>query len=320
MTLAGIARDSVLSLFDVPERHLPRDRAAALLAAIESVQQKADLDQLTECAALAVLSLAAATATAVYFEAAELGPRLAFGGEVKGSAEAMAAALRDLASSGDGAPYLLFAGSMTVAVPFQAAGVRGALMATRKGPAFDDADGHTLAQFARHVGTAAASVALLKRGKRVERIGQAVLDTLCEGVLIAVDGRIQALNRAAARILGLDQESAEGTSLEAAWPELARLSAAGNPLELEPVRMRGREVRAGRRWDAAARRRGRAPPGDASQAAARPAGEVAHAAGIGPGPPSGRAHRRDQQHPPAQGGRSRAVPVRPLLPARRAPR
>ena len=206
------------------------------------MQQKADLDQLTECAALAVLSLAAATATAVYFEAAELGPQLAFGGEVKGSAEAMAAALRDLAASGDGAPYLLFAGSMTVAVPFQVAGVRGALMATRKGPAFDDADGHTLAQFARHVGTAAASVALLKRGKRVERIGQAVLDTLCEGVLIAVDGRIQALNRAAARILGLDQESAEGASLEAAWPELARLSAAGNPLELEPVRMRGREL------------------------------------------------------------------------------
>ena len=48
MTLAGIARDSVLSPFDVPQRRLPRDRAATLLAAIESVQQKTDLGQLTE--------------------------------------------------------------------------------------------------------------------------------------------------------------------------------------------------------------------------------------------------------------------------------
>src|SRR5712692_7027648 len=85
MTPGGFARDSVLSLLEGPQRHSPRDRSEALLAAIESLQQRTDLGQLAERAALTVLSLAAATAAAVYFEAAVLGPRLAFAGGVSGT-------------------------------------------------------------------------------------------------------------------------------------------------------------------------------------------------------------------------------------------
>jgi transcriptional regulator with PAS, ATPase and Fis domain len=243
MTPAGFVRDSVLSLFEVPQRHSPRDRAEALLAAIESVQQKADLGQLTECAALAVLSLAAATAAAVYLEGANLPPQLAFAGGVDGAAaEALAAALRDLASSPKGAPYVLLAAATVVAAPFQAGKLRGAVLAERKGGEFEDADGWTLAQFARHVGTAAAPVSLLERARQMERIEQAVLDALCEGVLIAVGGEVKLFNRAAARMLSVDREAAVGAPLQRLWPGLAALVAAGRQVDDEPLLLGGRDL------------------------------------------------------------------------------
>src|SRR4051794_35023283 len=100
MTAGGVIRDSVLSLFEVP-RHSPRDRAEALLVAIEALHQKSDLPQLTERAALTLLSLVAATAAAVYVEVGELGPQLAIAGNATGAAaEALAAALRELVASG----------------------------------------------------------------------------------------------------------------------------------------------------------------------------------------------------------------------------
>ena len=243
MTPGGFARESVLSLLEGPQRHSPRDRAEALLAAIESVQQRTDLRQLAERAALTVLSLAAATAAVVYFEAGELGTKLAFAGGMNATAaEALEAALRDLVASGNGASYVLLAGATTVAAPFEAGRIRGAILAERKGRAFDDGDCRTLAEFARHLGIAAASVSLLDRARRVERIEQAVLDALCEGVLIAVDGHIKVLNRAAARILSIDREAALGASLLRYWPELAALVTAGEQVEEEPVRVGGKDL------------------------------------------------------------------------------
>src|SRR6266851_4296402 len=233
MTPGGFARESVPSPLEGPQRHSPRDRAEALLAAIESVQQRTDLRQLAERAALTVLSLAAATAAVVYFEAGELGTKLAFAGGVNATAaEALAAALRELVASGNGASYVLLAGATTVAAPFEAGRIRGAILAERKGRAFDDADCRTLAEFARHLGIAAASVSLLDRARRLERIEQAVLDALCEGVLIAVDGQVKVVNRAAAL----------GASLRSNWPELAALVAAGEQLEDQPVRVGGKDL------------------------------------------------------------------------------
>ncbi|HYV67407.1 MAG TPA: PAS domain-containing protein, partial [Myxococcales bacterium] len=242
MTPGGFVRESVLSLFEGPQRRAVRDRAEALLAAVESLQQLTHLDQLAESASLAVLSLAAASAAAVYFDAGKLGPRLAFAGQVNGSAEALAATLREIAASAEGAPYRLLGGSTTVAAPFRAGRVRGAALARREHPAFDEADGHALAQFVRHLSATAASVSRLERSRRVERIGQAVLDALEGGVLVAVDGQIQAINRAASRLLGLPRESAVGTSLGCAWPELDRLYRTGKPLDGLLVRAGGREL------------------------------------------------------------------------------
>jgi transcriptional regulator with PAS, ATPase and Fis domain len=243
MIPGGFARDSVLSLLEGPQRHTPPDRAEALLAAIESVQQRMDLRQLADRAALTVLSLAAATAAVVYFETAELGPQLAFAGGVSGTAaEALAAAVRDLVSSGTGASYMMLAGATTVAAPFQAGKIRGAVLAERKGRTFDDADGRMLAQFGRHVGNAAAAGLQVERARRIERIEHAVLDVLGEGVLVAVDGKIKVVNRAAARLLSVDREAALGATLEGTWPELAALVAAGEPLENEPVRVGGADL------------------------------------------------------------------------------
>ncbi len=81
------------------------------------------------------------------------------------------------------------------------------------------------------------------RDHRAERIAQAVLDTLCEGVLIAVDGQIETLNGAAERTLSIDREAALGASLQGACPELAALVDAGEPLKDEPLRVGGKDLR-----------------------------------------------------------------------------
>jgi sigma-54 dependent transcriptional regulator, acetoin dehydrogenase operon transcriptional activator AcoR len=241
MDASGVVRE-LASPFDGLQRQTTRERAEALLAAIESVQHRAEVTELTESAALAVLSLAAATAAVVYFDAAELRPQLAIAGGSDGAAaEALAAALRDLLRSGTAAPYLFLAGGSIVAAPFRAGTVRGGVLAKREAGFFDDADGRTLAQFARHLATAAASVWLLARTRRVERIEQAVLDALGEGVVIAVDGRVKVFNRAAARILATPPEAAVGASLLEKWPALALL-AAGGALDDEPVRVGDKDL------------------------------------------------------------------------------
>ena len=243
MIPAPYVRDLVPSILEVPQRHSPLDRAEALICAIESIQQKTDLVQLTERAALTVLSLSAATAAAAYLEGAELGPQVAFAGEVHGTgAEAFAAALRDLVASANLAPYVLLADPTTVAAPFRAGNLRGALLAERKGSPFDDCEGRTLGRFARHVGNAVESLSQMERASRVERIVQAVLDTLGEGVLGALDGRIKVINRSAARILAIDPQVALSSPLQVNWPELDALVAVGEPVEDRRMRAGGREL------------------------------------------------------------------------------
>src|SRR5256885_9698923 len=240
--MPGDVRDlSVQSEREVPRRRSPRDRAEALLTAIESVQQRTDLFQLAERAALSALSLAAATAAGVYLESAEAMPQLAFAGQAHDPAE-VANALRDLVASGNADPYVLVAGATTVAAPFRAGNLRGAVLAERKGSPFDDEDGRTLAQFAGHVGNAAASLLQMERTSRVELIGQAVLDALGEGVLIAVDGRIKVINRSAARILDIVPEAALSSPLQGRWPEVAALVDAGQPVEDRRVRAGGQHL------------------------------------------------------------------------------
>src|SRR5207302_1414694 len=110
-------------------------------------------------------------------------------------------------------PYLLLAHGATLAAPFGADRVRGAILVEPNGGGFGDGDGRALAQFGRQVAAAAASLALRERARRVERIEAAVADALCEGVLVAVDGRIKLLNRAAANMLSADRDAARGSAV-----------------------------------------------------------------------------------------------------------
>jgi PAS domain-containing protein len=244
MASGGTFREPALEVIEGGSSRSTRDRGQALVAAIESLHQPSDVSQLTDAAALAVLSLTAAGVAVAYFDAPELGPQLAVAG-AQGSeaAGALVAALRNLLSSATAAaPYVFVRGVSTVVAPFHAGSVRGGILAHRDAGAFEDADGRMLSQFARHVGSAAASAALLARSRRVERIEHAVLDSLHEGVLVASDGRIKVLNRAAARILSVDPQVAVGASLQRLWPELAALVEAAEPLENESVRAGGKHL------------------------------------------------------------------------------
>jgi len=236
-----ILREPTLELIEGGSPRALRDRGQALVSAIESLQQRSDVAALTEAAATAVLSLAPASAAVASFDSPELGPQLAVAGVPdSAAAEGLVSALRNVLSSATAGPYVFLASASMVAAPFHAGSVHGGVLAQRDGNAFDDADGRMLSQFARHVGSAAASIALLVRSRRLERIEQAVLDALHEAVVIAVDGRIKAFNRAAVRLLGLEPQIAQGASLQASWPEIAALANAGEPIENEPVRIGGR--------------------------------------------------------------------------------
>jgi transcriptional regulator with PAS, ATPase and Fis domain len=88
-----------------------------------------------------------------------------------------------------------------------------------------------------------AETVFADRVRYMERIGQAVLDALSEGVLIALDGLVETLNGAAERILSVDREAVLGVSLQDTWPELAALVDAGDPLEDAPLRLGGKDLR-----------------------------------------------------------------------------
>jgi sigma-54 dependent transcriptional regulator, acetoin dehydrogenase operon transcriptional activator AcoR len=244
MSPSGLAREPQLAVIDGSAQHRVRDRAEALLAAIESLQQARDPAELGQRAALAVLSVTTAAAVAVvYFEATGVAPQLAFSGALdQAAADSCAGMLRDLVAAGASTPYLLLAHGASLAAPFGADRVRGAILLERNGGAFGDVDGRAVAQFGRHVAAAAVSLALRERARRVERIEAAVLDALCEGVLIAVDGRVKLLNRAAAQMFSADRDAALGSAVEVMWPELAPLLENGAQLDAEPLRIGGKEL------------------------------------------------------------------------------
>ena len=81
----------------------------------------------------------------------------------------------------------------------------------------------------------------------------------------------------------------------------------------------GRAVRAGRRRHAVPRRGGRDPAGAPGEAAPGAPGGGAGAGRRGADPAGGRAADRRDQPRPAGGGRGRAVPAGPVLPAERLP-
>jgi transcriptional regulator with PAS, ATPase and Fis domain len=244
MWLSGLAREPQLAVVDGSAQHRVRDRAEPLLAAIESLQQARDPAELAQRAALAVLSVTTAAAVAVvYFEAAGAAPLLAFSGALdQAAADACAGMLRDLVAAGASTPYLLLAHGASLAAPFGADRVRGAILLERNGGAFGDGDGRALAQFGGQVAAAAASLALRERARRVERIEAAVADALCEGVLIAVDGRVKLLNRAAAKMLSADRDATLGSAVALKWPELARLLENGAQLDAEPLHIGGKAL------------------------------------------------------------------------------
>jgi len=244
MSPSGLAREPQLAVVDGSTQHRVRDSADAWLAAIESLQQARDSAELCQRAALAVMSVTTAAAVAaVYFEVTGGAPQLAFSGALDGvAADACAGILRELAAAGASSPYLLLAHGATLAAPFSADRVRGAVLLERNGGAFGDGDGRAVAQFGRQIAAAAASLALRERARRVERIEAAVADALCEGVLIAVDGRIKLFNRAAAQMLSADRDAVLSSAVEVMWPELARLLDDGAQLDAEPLRIGGKDL------------------------------------------------------------------------------
>ena len=243
MSPTGLARETQLAAVEGSAQHGVPERAEALLAAIEWLQQARDPAELCQRAALAVLSVSTAAVAVVYSEATGAGAQLAFsGGLDQAAADACAGMLRDLVAAGAASPYLLLAHGATLAAPFCADRVRGAILLERDGGAFGEAEGRAVAEFARQVAVAAASLALREETRRVERIEAAVLDTLCEGVLIAVDGRVELLNRAAAEMFSADRDAAQGSAVEVMWPKLARLLEKGAQLDAEPLRIGGKDL------------------------------------------------------------------------------
>jgi sigma-54 dependent transcriptional regulator, acetoin dehydrogenase operon transcriptional activator AcoR len=244
MSPSRFAREAQLAVVAGNTQHRVRDRADAWLAAIESLQQARDSAELCQRAALAVISVTAAAAVAVvYFEVTGGTPQLASSGALdQAAADACAVMLRDLVAAGASSPYLLLAHGASLAAPFSADRVRGAILLERSSGTFAEGDGRAVAQFGRQVAAAASAVALRERARRVERIEAAVLDALCEGVLVAVDGRVKLFNRAAAQMFSADREATLGSAVAVTWPELARLLESGAQLDGEPLRIGGKDL------------------------------------------------------------------------------
>src|SRR6266446_6992490 len=149
-------------------RRSARKRAEALLGGIQTLQQATNLSELVERAALEVLPLTEAAAAVVYLERPDAGPHLAISGALDGAtADARAALVRELLPAGTAPPYALLGNAGTLLVArFIAGALRGAILAERRGTAFEDADGWVLTAFAGHLGAAAAVLSLPERHRR----------------------------------------------------------------------------------------------------------------------------------------------------------
>jgi transcriptional regulator with PAS, ATPase and Fis domain len=243
MAVSGPVREATSSLLEAAPHRAPRERAGALLAGIESLQEASDPRDLTERAALAVLSLTGAALVVVCFDGAGAEPQIAFLGTADGAgAENCAAMLRALIASGAASPFLLLAHGTTMVAPFGGDSVRGGILVENESGTFNEADGRVLAQFAWHSGAAVQSLYLRERARRIERVRAAALDALPDPLLIAVDGRVELLNPAAAQILCADRDRVLGSAVGITWPELAPLLAAGKSFENHTVRLAGKDL------------------------------------------------------------------------------
>jgi sigma-54 dependent transcriptional regulator, acetoin dehydrogenase operon transcriptional activator AcoR len=199
--------------------------AEGLLSAVDSLAQATGLQELVERAAAELLPPFAASAALVYLEAPDMEPRVAAaGGMDRAPGGVRTVLLRHAAAKQTAVPYsLIEMGSLLTS--FVSGTVRGSIFLEQSRSPFGPATGSLLAVFARQLGALAASMSLVERLRQAQAVEAALLAAAPEAVLVAENGRISRLNRAAAQLLGLDVDAAAGAWLETVWPELgARLT------------------------------------------------------------------------------------------------
>jgi sigma-54 dependent transcriptional regulator, acetoin dehydrogenase operon transcriptional activator AcoR len=197
-----------------------------LLTAFDSLAKATDLQELVERAAAELLTLFSGSAALVYLEAPDVEPLVATAGGVdRAPGGARAVLVRHAAATQAAVPYsVIEKGSLLTS--FVSGTVRGAIFVEQGRTPVAAAIGFLLAAFARQLGSMAASMSLVERLRQAQAVEAALLAAAPEAVLVAANGRISRLNRAAAQLLGLDADAAAGAWIETVWPELgARLTA-----------------------------------------------------------------------------------------------
>jgi transcriptional regulator with PAS, ATPase and Fis domain len=219
------------------------ERVDRLLCAFDVLHGAMELRELIGLAAQQMLALMDAAAAVVYVESPEAGGQVAFSGAIDGArVDALRGLLRDLVRA-EAAAQVPPASSEILVSRFFAGSLRGAVLAERPRRTFEDTDERIQSAFARQLGATAATVALIDRLVQKERMQAAILEALPEGIACVVGGRLATLNRAAARLLGIDRESAIGRAVESMCPDLAHLVARGGQPDGEPLRRGARELR-----------------------------------------------------------------------------
>ncbi|HEY6912442.1 MAG TPA: sigma 54-interacting transcriptional regulator [Myxococcales bacterium] len=219
----------------------PPGHPPALLEAIRTMQEAADLKTVAEHAAAGVLQLTDAVAATAYVVTASGERVFATAGQISlEMTEKRAAALMKLAAAGGPQAAPLAGEAGTLAAAFQAETVRGAVVAEGNGLLFSDEDARVAADFAAQVGVSASAVVVAERLRLLQRMDAAVVESVCEGVLAVNDRRITLLNGAGARLLAMNPADAIWRPVEAFWPALARAMESGKPLDGEPMKLRGK--------------------------------------------------------------------------------
>ncbi|MFL5313196.1 MAG: sigma-54 interaction domain-containing protein [Myxococcales bacterium] len=222
---------------DRPAEPLPFHRltaAQALVAAIMAMQDAPDPRTLAERAAAGALRLTQASAAAVYIEGTHREPIFAAAGQSSFAERDQGTdALRKIAAGGNPVWGPLAGKPGTVAVSFHSDPVRGALLAERPAVAFGDPEAHAFGDFARLLGVTAAAMTRRDGFAPPHRIETSIADAVSEGVLAVTDGNVRLLNRAGARLLGVDSADAVGRPVSLFWPELAQAMELGRSLDRE---------------------------------------------------------------------------------------
>ncbi|HEY6909420.1 MAG TPA: sigma 54-interacting transcriptional regulator [Myxococcales bacterium] len=215
--------------------------AEALLTAIDSVAKASDLQELVDRAAQELLPLFSASSVLVYLEAPDVEPlAAAAGGADRAPGGVRTVLVRHAATTQSAMPYAVIEkGSLLTS--FASGTLRGSIFLEQGRVPFAPASGHFLATFARQVGAMGAAMSLVDRLRQAQGVEAALLATAPDAVLVAANGRISRLNRAAAQLLGLEADAAAGAWIETVWPELgARLAA--QQFEDAPLRAGGKTM------------------------------------------------------------------------------